>query len=259
MFKVRNENHKNKGISMRETRIAQKSIFENYSEHEFGSRLKALSKTLDQYPELLVLVAGDLIDNAAAKVGRTGLSAESVFRCLLLKQQLRVSYEQLAFHLSDSMTYRTFARLPVHAMPSRSGLQSAIRRIRPETLEKVHQVLVKSLTEKGIVSLDRLRIDSTVVASNIASPSDSQLLNDGVRVLSRILAKSKNVTGVKIRFVDQRKVAKSLAFRIFNAKNAEKAVLYPNLLRITRTVLKQVERGLQSVTENVCHSLKQEQ
>lgn len=241
---------------MRETRIAQKSIFENYSEHEFGSRLKRLSNTLDQYPELLALVAGDLIDNASAKVGRTGLNAESVFRCLLLKQQLRVSYEQLAFHLSDSMTYRTFARLPVHAMPSRSGLQSAIRRITPETLEKAHQVLVKSLTEQDIVSLDKLRIDSTVVASNIASPSDSQLLNDGVRVLSRILAKSKQVTGVKVRFVDQRKTAKSLAFRIFNAKNAEKAALYPDLLRVTRTVLRQVDRGLQSVTGDACHSPK---
>ena len=232
---------------MRETRIAQTSIFENYSEHEFGTRLRALSNLLDRHPEILSLIANDLVSQSTAKVGRIGLSAESIFRCLLLKQQLRISYEQLAFHLSDSMTYRTFTRLPATAMPSRSGLQSTIRSIKPETLEKVHEVLSGNWLKQGILSMDKLRIDSTVVASNIAPPSDSQLLNDGIRVLSRLLAKSKNATGIKIRFTDQRKPSKSLAFQIFNAKNARKEVLYPNLLKLARVVLKQVERGLESV------------
>ena len=103
---------------MRETRIAQTSIFENYSKHEFGARLQALSNRLDQNPEILLLVADDLIDASTTKVGRTGLTVESIFRCMLLKQLLRISYEQLAFHLSDSMTYRTFTRLPITAMPA---------------------------------------------------------------------------------------------------------------------------------------------
>lgn len=115
---------------------------------------------------------------------------ESVLRCLLLKQLLLVSYEQLAFHLSDSMTYRAFTRLS-HQMPSRSGLRSTIRRIRPETLEQAHPVLTSSLLDQGVISLDALRIDSTVVAS------DSQLLNDAVRVMSRLLAASHCQTGVK--------------------------------------------------------------
>ena len=207
---------------MRETRVAQASIFENYSKHEFGAQLRALSNQLDQHPEILLLVADDLIDASVAKVGRTGLTVENVFRCMLLKQVLRVSYEQLAFHLSDSMTYRTFSRLSATTMPSRSGLQSTIRGIRPETLEKVHEILSVSWLNAGILSMEKLRIDSTVVASNIAPPSDSQLLNDGVRVLSRLLMKSNNVTGVKIRFTDQRKPSKSLAFQIFNAKSLEK-------------------------------------
>jgi len=239
---------------MRETRVAQASIFENYSKHEFGVRLEALSNILDQHPEILSLVAKDLVDASLAKVGRIGLSAETIFRCLLLKQQLRISYEQLAFHLSDSMTYRTFVRLPNHSAPSRSGLQSTIRSIKPDTLEKVHEVLSGNWLKEGVLSMDKLRIDSTVVASNIAPPSDSQLLNDSVRVLSRLLAKSKNITGVKIRFTDQRKPSKSLAFQIFNAKNAGKEVLYPSLLKLIRIVLKQVDRGLQSVMTGACDS-----
>jgi len=88
-----------------------------------------------------------------------------------------------------------------------------------------------------------------VVASHIAPPSDSQLLNDGIRVISRLLAKSKTETGLNIRFTDQRKAAKSLAFRIFNAKKATKDELYPDLLKIARLVLKQADRGRQQVIE----------
>jgi len=232
---------------MRVTRLAQVSIFENYSEHEFGVQLKILSSLLDEYPEILTLIEQDLIDKSLKPVGRNGLTVENIFRSLLLKQQLKVSYEQLAFHLSDSMSYRTFVRLPDHVTPKKSSLQSTIRRIKPETLEQVHQVLSVNLFEKGDISLERLRVDSTVVKSNIAPPSDSQLLNDGVRVLSRHLAKSREITGKKIRFTDKRKASKSLAFQIFNTKNAGKEVLYPDLLQVVRVVLRQAERGMMQV------------
>jgi len=229
---------------MRETRIAQASLFENYSEHEFGVQLKALSCILDGHTEILPLIEKDLLDESVKKVGRNGLSVESIFRCLLLKQQLRISYEQLSFHLSDSMTYRTFARLPCNLSPSRSCLQSTIRSIKPETLEKIHVMLSVNWLEGGDISLEKLRVDSTVVKSDIAPPSDSQLLNDGVRVLSRHLAKSRSETGIKFRFTDKRKASKSLSFAIFNAKKAVKEALYPDLLKLVRVVIKQTDRAL---------------
>lgn len=240
---------------MRETRNAQASIFEHYSNHEYGIKLRKLSEVLDRHPEILSLVAADLIGTSVSAVGRIGLSAESVLRCLLLKQQRGFSYEQLAFHLSDSVTYRTFTRLPAHLSPSRSCLQSTIRSIKPETLRLAHQVLTRNLLDTGMASLDKLRIDSTVVASHIAPPSDSRLLNDGVRVISRLLAKSKTETSLNIRFIDKRKAAKSLAFRIFNAKKATKDELYPDLLKIARQVVKQADRGQQQVIEDAVVSV----
>ncbi len=232
---------------MRVTRIAQRSIFEIYSEHEFGKRLKSLASILDDHPEILTVIEKDLVNKSLKPVGRAGLSVENIFRCLLLKQQLGLSYEALAFHLSDSMSYRTFVRLPPHVSPKKSCLQSTIRSIKPETLEEVYNLLSVNWLEQGIISLERVRIDSTVVASNIAPPSDSQILNDGVRVLSRHLAKSRDATGVKIRFSDKRKASKSLSFQIFNAKKAKKDLLYLDLLKLVRVVLRQVERGLERV------------
>jgi len=207
---------------------------------------------------VLPLIKNDLIDKSVNNVGRSGLSVESVFRCMVLKQMLQVSYDELAFHLSDSMSYRTFTRLVNGVSPKKSSLQATIRQIKPQTLEKVFQALSVECFQKGIFSLEKVRIDSTVVSSNIAEPSDSRLLNDGVRVLSRLLAKSRDMTGVKIRYTDKRKASKSLAFRIFNAKKSEKSALYSELLQLVRLVLKQAEKALFIVKRKgtVCESRK---
>ena len=243
---------------MRITRLAQISIFETYSKHEYGIQLKALSCILDDYPEILTRVGQDLIDTSRKPVGRTGLTVENIFRCLLLKQQLKVSYQQLAFHLSDSTSYRSFVRLAPHLFPGKSVLQSTIRRISPDTLEAVHKILSVRLFNQDDISLEKIRVDSTVVKSNITPPSDSQLLNDAVRVLSRHMAKSLRLTGIKTRFTDKRKDSKSLAFRIFNAKNTEKEALYPSLLKIMARVLKQVDSALIRVKETGAESVKKQ-
>jgi len=229
---------------MRETRLAQISIFENYAKHERAEQLKQLSSILDNHPEILDVIKKDLVKLSTTKTGRKGLTVENIFRCLLLKQQLQVSYDQLAFHLCDSMSYRTFTRLTDGFTPKKSALQSTIRSISPETLEQVQIALSVHWLKNDDISLEKIRADSTVVKSNIAPPSDSQLLNDSIRVLSRLFAKSRDETGIKLRFTDQRKTSKSLAFSIFNAKNAEKEVLYPKYLRIAHIVLKQAERAL---------------
>jgi IS5 family transposase len=243
-----NKKPKQEDFSVRETRVPQASIFDSYSEHEFGKQLSALSQILDDHASIILpLIEGDLLGQSTHQVGRCGLSVESAFRCLLLKQMLQISYHDLAFHLSDSMSYRTFARLTGGTSPKRSSLQATIRQIKSDTLEEVFQALSSAYFDSGIMSLEKIRIDSTVVKSNIATPSDSQLLNDGVRVLSRLLSKSREATGVKIRFTDKRKESKSLSFQIFNSKKAEKDRLYPQLLRLVEVVLKQVERALQRV------------
>ena len=232
---------------MRETRVAQISIFENYAQHEFAERLLKISNILDRWPEILTLIEKDLIDKPKKNVGRKGLTVENILRCLFLKQMLQISYEQLAFHLADSMTYRSFARLAADFTPKKSALQGTIRKITPKTLKEIHLLISQSLLKRCEISLEQIRIDSTVVKSNIAPPTDSQLLEGSVRVISRYLAKSRDSTGIKIRFTDKRKAAKSLAFRIFNAKNPEKEMLYPELLKLVGIVLKQASRGLDKV------------
>ena len=121
---------------MRETRNAQASIFDFYSKHELGQQFKQLSELLDEYPQILTWVAQDFDKANVASTGACGLSIESIFRCVLLKQITGLSYKKLAFHLSDSPTYRAFVRLKPQQSPSKSSLQATVRRVQPETLQQ---------------------------------------------------------------------------------------------------------------------------
>jgi IS5 family transposase len=122
---------------MRETRNAQASVFDFYSEHDKGKQLKALSDLLDQHPSILTLIEHDFSKHDVANTGAKGLSLESIFRCLILKLALRASYRALEFALSDSPSYRSFARLRGAEAPSRSALQATVRWVSPQTLHSI--------------------------------------------------------------------------------------------------------------------------
>src|SRR5262249_21697752 len=107
---------------MRQERNVQATIFEVFAQHEIGCEVKAMSQWLDCQRGLIGLVTGDLQRQGVRRTGRRGLPAESVLRCALLKQQRQLSYEELAFHLEDSASFRAFARLPLAWTPKKSVL-----------------------------------------------------------------------------------------------------------------------------------------
>src|ERR1700732_4558990 len=104
---------------MRQERALKATIFEVFARHEIGCELKAISPWLDGQRGLVSLVAGDLRRQGVRQTGRRGLSAESVLRCALLKAKRQLSYEELAFHLEDSASFRAFARLPLAWSPKK--------------------------------------------------------------------------------------------------------------------------------------------
>ena len=123
---------------MRQERAVQASIFDLFATHEIGCELKAMSQWLDEHCDLLSVVARDLCRGGIKATGRQGLPAEAVLRCALLKQYRQLSYQELAFHLEDSASFRAFARLPWSWSPQKSALQETISAIRSETWEQIH-------------------------------------------------------------------------------------------------------------------------
>lgn len=123
---------------MRQERAIQASIFDLFAGHEIGRELKAMSGWLDEHPALAGQVAKDLKRLGVKETGRHGLPAESVLRCALLKQFRQLSYEELAYHLEDSASFRAFARLPLSWTPKKSVLHKTISAIRAETWEAIN-------------------------------------------------------------------------------------------------------------------------
>ena len=158
---------------MRKDRIIQASIFDLFSQHEIGRELKAMSACLDEHREVIALVAADVCRPGLKATGRHGLSAESILRCALLKQYRQLSYQELAFHLSDSASFQAFARLPLHWCPKKSVLQETISAIGAETWERINRCLLASARETKVETGTRLRLDSTVTETTIHEPSDS--------------------------------------------------------------------------------------
>jgi IS5 family transposase len=221
---------------MRQERTTQVSLFDGFAGHETGRELKAMSEWLDGHRELLDLVTKDLCRRQVTNTGRHGLPAESALRCGLLKQHRQLSYEELAFHLEDSSSFRAFARLPVAWTPKKSVLQKTIGAIRAETWEAINQTLLGGARRQKVEDGSVVRQDSTVTAALMHEPSDSSLLWDAVRVMVRLLKEADGLFGGgALVWRDRRRAAKKRARAIQFIRGQPKRVqLYRELIGIAR-------------------------
>lgn len=205
--------------------------------HAHAAELRTISATLEALPEVVRWVRDDLIRRAGNRIdpnkGRRGMTADQVLRALLVKQMNGFSYEQLAFHLADSSSYRAFCRLGIdQEPPKKSTLQSNIKRIRALTWERINQAVVRYAAMLRVEKGTTIRTDCTVVESNIHHPTDSSLLWDSVRVLVRLQRRAHETFGVS--FTDNRRRARRRALGILNSKSdAQRRPLYRDLLKVT--------------------------
>jgi len=178
----------------------QLPIVYTFVDHVRGQELQRMSDLLERMPQAAALVFADLTAPVTSTDnGRPGLSGDQVLRLLLMKQMNGYSYDELAFHMADSRSYRSFCRFGIDDQsPSRSSLAANLKRIRPETLEAINHLLLGIAQKDGIEKGRKIRVDSTVTESNIHHPTDSSLLWDSVRVLARLLVRNKDRAGVKV-------------------------------------------------------------
>jgi transposase, IS5 family len=83
----------------------------------------------------------DLTGLKNMETGRTGMSGERVVRAAILKEYRSLSYEELAFHLDDSASFRAFARLSRGQQPSASTLQENIKALSEKTWEEIQRII----------------------------------------------------------------------------------------------------------------------
>lgn len=207
--------------------------------HAKAAELARIDKLLEDTPELADLVAADLphAPGASADNGRPGMTGDQVLRASVVKSLEGCTYEDLAFLMEDSQTYRWFCRVGWgERAPSASTIQENVRRVKPTTWETVNARLVTKAVALGVETGDKTRIDCTVTKANIHPPDDAGQLFDVVRVLVRLLKKAEKLrSGVVVH--KRTKRAKRRRMETMEKKKEEREAAYRDLIKVTVEVM----------------------
>lgn len=210
---------------------------------------EAMDRILKENDHVLDKVAIDLSEGNDPKNGRPGMSAEQVLRVAIVKQLYSLSYQLLFQRLDDSNQLRKFCKYEWEPIPKPSTLQENVKKLTAETLEEVNRAIVKTAREEKVESLQKVRMDTTAVETDIHYPTDSTLIQDCVRVICRILRQARSAfPGAGIVFHDRQRVVKKRALAIINTRGSEaKKALYTDLLHYGKEVLDYARAGVRQL------------
>jgi IS5 family transposase len=174
--------------------------------------------------------------------GRRGYPAEIVLRMLRLQHIRNWSFGELEREVRPNLVYREFTRIGSGKVPDAKALGRQAQALDPEVVEQIHRRVVELAVEHKVVQGRKMRVDTTVCETNIHYPTDSGLLGDGDRVLTRLMKKVTAIAGAvgtkvrdSMRNV-QRRVAEIARVSRAKGEQGKKKLqpLYGKLLGITK-------------------------
>lgn len=199
---------------------------------------------------------GERHEHSATR-GRSQTPAEMVLRLMLLKHVRNWSFDVLEREVRMNLAYRDFTRIGMGKVPDAKTLARIAQTLGGEVIAELHRRLVEMAQQEGVIQGRKLRVDTTVVETNIHYPTDSSLLGDGARVLTRTMKKIEKQTGGlkrpvrdRRRSVNRRTIAIATASRHKGPAGEEKRKKeYKDLLRLSRQILNDTKRVMAEVEE----------
>src|SRR5246500_401683 len=204
--------------------------------------------------ELVYEAQGERHEQSATR-GRSQTPAERVLRLLLLKHVRNGSFDTLEREVKMNLAYRDFTRIGMGKVPDAKTLARIAQALGGEVIAELHRRLVEIAQEEGVIQGRKLRVDTTVVETNIHYPTDSSLLGDGARVLTRTMKKIEAHSGGlgkkirdRMRTVKKRVMAIALTSRQAGPQRDERQrKQYAELLSVTRKILNQAHDVIEAV------------
>jgi IS5 family transposase len=114
---------------------------------------------------------------------------------LVLKHLFDWSYDDLEREVRANLVYRAFTRIDADEVPDAKTILKIAQVLGPEAIQQLHARVVDVAKRAGVTHGRRFRIDTTVVETNVHYPTDSSLLQDGVRVLTRAMQRASAALG----------------------------------------------------------------
>jgi IS5 family transposase len=210
--------------------------------------LRGIVDFLQDHPALVEHVRRDLergLKNPA--VGRNGISPEQTLRSLLLMRVKNWDYRELRERINDGYTLRGFTLFDSHKVPLHDAFNRAFMRLTPETMQSLNQAVVQAAVQLGLEDGKKLRVDTTVVETNIHYPTDATLLWDAVRTLTRLVGElheqlPKGVKGFINRTKSARRRMQELERMTASQRQQQQTPKYRELLSTTGKVVADARR-----------------
>src|SRR6266702_6985067 len=162
--------------------------------------LQAISDFLDEHEELVTQISGDLRRGLKnPDTGRSAMAAHEVLRSLILMRVKSWDYRELRERIADGCTLRQFTGFHCRPVPRHQAFHRAFVRLTPTTLRAVNDLVAAAAVDLELEDGAKLRVDTTVVQTAIHHPTDSTLLWDAVRVLTRLLIRLGKLQGRRIK------------------------------------------------------------
>ena len=127
----------------------------------------------------------------------------------------------LAREVRANLVYRQFTRIGHHPMPHAKTLGKLGLLLGSTVVQQLHQRVVAQAQAEKVIRGNKLRVDTTVVETNMHYPTDSALLGDGVRVLTRVMRQITEVVGERGEKLRDRQ--RSVGHRLIEIGRASRA------------------------------------
>lgn len=240
-------------------------------ENCFDPELFQLSAELQKVDELLndSRIFQPFKERFDTKIGRSSVPVSTYLRMMFLKDRYQFGYESLVDEVKDNIKWRRFCQIPVDKkVPHPTTLSKLTQKYGPEIIEAVNRQLLDQLRSKKILNGKKLRIDSTVVESNIHYPTDAGLLSDSIKKITKIVKEIKEQgAAAKTKFRDRTRTVRKTILNL--CKNLRKKATTKKesikeqtkkLLTIIQDVLKQakdvVKDTAQDAKEDIFDGIK---
>jgi IS5 family transposase len=214
--------------------------------------LQAISNFLDEQHDMIEQVRCDLtrgLKNAAT--GRSGLTAQQVLRSLVLMRIKNWNYRELRERIADGCTLRQFTDFYCLPVPRHDAFHRGFNRLTPETLKAINDLVVQAAVELGVEDGQKLRVDTTVVQTDIHHPTDNTLLWDVVRVITRLIGRLAEalerlrIKGFRDRTRSARRRMQEIQRMTPKQRHEHQTGTYRELIGITEEVVESARAALQ--------------
>lgn len=174
--------------------------------------------------------------------GRNGITPSQTLRSLTLMRVKNWDYRELRERINDGYTLRGFTQFDSHLVPKHDAFNRAFNRLTPATLEAINQAVVQAAVQLGLEDGKKLRVDTTVVETNIHYPTDATLLWDSVRTITRLVKDlhdqlPNGVKGFTNRTRSARRRMQQIQRMTAPQRQQQQETKYRELLRITVQVV----------------------